>query len=615
MSRPADQRTRPLEGIGAAVGLAWRAAPGPTAAYAALTLLGSLIPVGVVWLTKLLFDALVTGGLETTTTVWLALGLAAAGLVGLALQQVTRAVSLVLERRVSLRSTDELYTAVGRFVGLVRFEDPEFRDRLRLAAESGGRVPSQVLDGLLGLVKGLITIVSFIGALLVLSPVITAAVVVSAVPTLLGELSLARRRAAMFWEVGPTERLELAYSMLLSSVEAAQEVRLFGLADFLRIRLLAQRRLANAARWRLERRELVLQSSFSLLSAGVAGAGILWAVAAAQRGELSVGDIALMLASVGALQGAMAQTVGDVANTHEGLLMFSHFRAVVHADPDLPLALVPRPVPVLREGVEFRDVWFRYSDEHPWALRGVNLHIPSGKAVALVGRNGAGKSTLVKLLCRLYDPSRGAILWDGIDLRELDPGVLRLRLGAVFQDYMHYEMTASENIGVGDLDALGDDARLRDAARRADVHRTLSALPQGYDTMLTRTFFGETDDGDPATGVALSGGQWQRVALARAFLRDDRDLLILDEPSSGLDVEAEHMVHTRLRQHRSCKTTLLISHRLSTVREADAIAVLDDGRIVELGDHEQLLAARGIYARLFTLQAQGYRSSPVGQLV
>jgi len=607
MTPAGGHRQGPLGGIGTAVSLAWRAAPGATAAYAVLAVALSLVPVGVVWLTKLILDALVTGNVPTATVVWLACALGAAELAGIALQNASRAVNLAVERRVGLLSTDELYTAVGRFVGLGRFEDPEFRDRLRLAAESAGRTPVLVLDGLVGVIKGVLTTCSFVAALLVVSPVITAAVVLAAGPTLLGEVSLARRRAALLWELGSTERLEMAYSLLLSGVDAAKEVRLFGLADFLRFRLLAQRRIANAARWRLERRELTLTSGFSLVSAGVAGAALVWAVLAAQRGELSVGSVSMTLASVAALQGAMAGVVSQIGNTHEGLLMFDHYRTVVDAEPDLPRAVVARPVPALRDGLELRDVWFRYSEQHPWTLRGVNLRVPSGQAVALVGRNGAGKSTLVKLLCRFYDPCRGAVLWDGVDLRDLDPDEVRARIGAVFQDYMHYEMTAADNIGVGDLRALDDRPRLHAAARRSDVHHTLADLPHGYDTMLTRTFFGESDDGDPTTGVALSGGQWQRVALARAFLRDERDLLILDEPSSGLDVEAEHQIHSRLRSYRAGRTTLLISHRLSTVREADAIAVLDGGRVVEHGDHDQLLAAEGIYARLFTLQAEGYR--------
>jgi ATP-binding cassette subfamily B protein len=232
-------------------------------------------------------------------------------------------------------------------------------------------------------------------------------------------------------------------------------------------------------------------------------------------------------------------------------------------------------------------------------------------AVALVGRNGSGKSTLVKLLCRFYDPTRGVIRWDGTDIRDVPVDELRARIGAVFQDYMSYDFSAEDNIAVGDLTSMGEADRIALAARRAGMHDTVTALPRGYQTLLTRAFVSQSDKDDPQTGVVLSGGQWQRLALARAFLRDERDLMILDEPSAGLDAEAEHDVHTRLREIRSGRTSLLISHRLGAVRDADLIIVLADGVVGEQGSHAELLAAEGVYARLFTLQAAGYRGDPV----
>ena len=246
-------------------------------------------------------------------------------------------------------------------------------------------------------------------------------------------------------------------------------------------------------------------------------------------------------------------------------------------------------------------MWFRYGPDQPWVLRGVSMFLPPGEAIALVGHNGAGKSTVVKLLCRFYDPDRGRILWDGTDLRDFDPGELRDRMSVVFQDYMTYELSAAENIAVGDISLADDAPALAAAAGKSGMHDTIAALPKGY-----RTFFDLADRENPETGVLLSGGQWQRLALARAFLRGDRDLVILDEPSSGLDAEAEHEIHSTLRGRRRGHATLLISHRLNTVREADHIVVLVGGVVAEQGDHATLMACRGTYARLFALQAKGF---------
>lgn len=238
------------------------------------------------------------------------------------------------------------------------------------------------------------------------------------------------------------------------------------------------------------------------------------------------------------------------------------------------------------------------------------LAVAAVAGLALVGHNGSGKSTIVKLLCRFYDPTKGAILWDGVDIREFAPEGLRGRIGAVFQDFMSYDFSAADNIALGDLAAMGDRARIEAAAGTAGAHRTLAGLPRGYETLLTRMFLSESDRADERTGVVLSGGQWQRVALARAFLRESRDLMILDEPSAGLDAEAEHDIHTRLRGIRSGRASLLISHRLGAVRAADVIVLLQDGVVAERGTHDELVAAGGTYARLFSIQAQGYTEGP-----
>jgi ATP-binding cassette subfamily B protein len=264
-------------------------------------------------------------------------------------------------------------------------------------------------------------------------------------------------------------------------------------------------------------------------------------------------------------------------------------------------------VPPLGTGIRFEGVWFRYHDDQPWVLRDFDLHLPHGTAVALVGLNGAGKSTVVKLLCRLYEPTAGRITWDGVDVRTFDVAALRARIATVLQDCVRYELTARDSIGLGDLRA--GDAEVRAAAARAGVGELIDGLPAGFDTMLSRTF---AEDPTAPPGVELSGGQWQRLAVARALLRERADLLILDEPVSGLDARAEHDLHRTLRGLRAARTTLLVSHRLGSARDADQIVVLADGRIVERGDHDALLRADGRYAELFRLQADGYHDAAAG---
>jgi ATP-binding cassette subfamily B protein len=351
----------------------------------------------------------------------------------------------------------------------------------------------------------------------------------------------------------------------------------------------------------LQRRIAVAGIAAAIVSAVVAGIALVVAATGAARGSLSIGDVTLFTAAVAGIQSPVGALLGQLGRAGGSLGLFKHYLEVVTTAPDLVSGT--DAVPELTAGIELRDVWFRYDADGPWVLRGVDLVIPAGAAVGLVGVNGAGKSTLVKLLCRFYDPDRGRILWDGVDIRSCDPAGLRARIGATFQDFTSYDLTAADNIGIGDVTRLGDLGRVRAAARLAEIDPALSALPRGYETLLSRAFL----DVDDKAGAALSGGQWQRVALARTLLRDRRDLLILDEPSSGLDAEAEHEVHRRLRQHREGRTSVLISHRLGAVREADRIVVLGGGRVVEQGRHEQLLAADGAYARLFRLQAAGYR--------
>ncbi|MEU9758948.1 ABC transporter ATP-binding protein [Streptomyces sp. NPDC047987] len=658
---PTNARAGFAHVVATALKLAFRSARGVLVGLLAVALVTAAAPVAATWLVKDVLDVLAT---EPTVRAIAqpACALAAISAVMAVTPQISGYLRARLTRATGLRAQARLHASVDTFTGLRRFEDPAFLDQLRLAQQAGGLAPSQVVEGAAGIVRSIVLLAGFIGSLALLHPLLAVVVTASGVPVLWAEVALSRRRARALWDISPTERREIFYATLLTSVEAAKEIRLYGVGAFLRERMLGERRTADAQRELLDRRELRVQSCLQITSALLAGAALLWAARAAAQGSMTVGDVSMLLTAVPAVQSGIGGLAGEVGQTHHSLTLFRHYVTVVGLDPDLPAPSHPRPAAPLADAIEFQDVWFRYGEGLPWILRGVTLRLERGSAVALVGVNGSGKSTLVKLLCRFYDPTRGRILWDGTDLRDIPAAELRTRIAATFQDPMRYELPALENIALGELSALRDPGRCEEAARFAGVHDDIARLPHGYRTLLSRTFRtaeehgphapadtseaegkrtvadtaeaegkrtvtdtaeaegthgpggrplagpspAEPPSGEQSSGVQLSGGQWQRMGLARSFLRQDADVLILDEPSSGLDPLAEYEIHTRLRQHRTGRTSLLISHRLGTVKDADAIAVLENGRITELGDHHQLLARRGTYHRLFTLQSRGY---------
>ncbi len=595
-------KTRELAGRLAAVwGLCWRAGHSLALGQLALAVLSGLLPTATAWLTKFVVDDLVAGRPEGALLD--AGGLLLIGVAAGVLPPLSSFLQAELSRRIDRVMQDELYTRINGFSGLARFESPGFLNDLNMAVEASGGAMRPVTTGLFDAGRTVITLVSLLVTLSLLNPVMAALVTAAAVPALFASLALTKGRVGTMARLSPATRRRVFYSSLITDVRGAKETRLFGLGGFLNGRMLTELDTIQDGERGLDRRDARTRSLLALLSAVVAGAGLVWAVYSTASGQLSVGDVIAFVTSVAGAQGALVGLVGSVAMAHQALLLFDYHLKMTSLPDDLP----PHGgaiLPPLRTGIELRDVWFRYDESHPWVLRGVDLTLAHGESLALVGLNGAGKSTLIKLLCRFYDPCRGAILWDGVDIRDVPPEELRRRMGVLFQDYMSYDLSVAENIGVGDLDALGDRPRIEAAASRADIDMAIESLPRGYDTMLSRIFADEDDD----HGVTLSGGQWQRLALARTLLRDECDLLILDEPSAGLDAQAEHEIHERLRTHRAGRTSLLVSHRLGAVREADRIVVLGGGRIIERGSHHELISQDGEYARLFAIQADGYRT-------
>jgi ATP-binding cassette subfamily B protein len=559
---------------------------------------GTTAPAGA-WLTRLLLDRLTgRGGPDPHLLVgWIALTGAAVGV----LPPVAQYLDAEIARRCSRRCAAELADALARQSGLRRLEDPGFLDRLGMARQAGGGAIAQLATGLIGAAQAAVTAIGLLLALATFAPGVAAVVGCCAVPGFAVQTAVARRQErAVVRSARPARRYGLFNAMLVDP-RVAKECRLYGLSGFLRTRMLHAYDALLAEQRGADRAARTANVLLAGLMAAVAGGALLITVDGVLRGG-GVGNLVVLTAALVGVQGAVSTVVAQLGNLHKQVRLFEHYRVVVETPDDLPSPPRARDLPPLRIGIELRDVWFRYHDRAPWALAGVSLTVPAGSSLAVVGLNGAGKSTLMKLLCRLYDPQRGQVLWDGVDLRDLDPAQLRARVSAVFQDFMSYELTARENIAVGDLSAAQDHARIETAARWAGADAFLCALPEGYDTFLSRMFAAD----HAAAGTVLSGGQWQRVAIARAALRQDACLVLLDEPSSGLDPEAEHEILARFADHRAGRTSVLISHRLGGVRDADSIVVLDGGKVAERGDHVSLMAAGGRYAELFRLQAGAY---------
>lgn len=587
--------------------LAWNARPRLCVSVVLLSVAQALLPVAAAWLLKQLLDAAVlileTSAAHSVRDIgWFAAGYALVVSLQKGVMPIDQYFKGELQRAIGLLVQGNVYRRTMSFDGIAYLEDPKYHELQSVSSQSVQTAPFVVADGLSALVQSASLLVSFVGILFLLSPVLAVLVLLSIVPHLVIHLRLGRDRYKLAFDLSPLQREAFYLSNTLTMLSTAKELRLFGMQDYLfrKWRHVAEK--SHDAQGKQHRKEL----SWQLGLEGLAFAGMALAFFFIVQGilnhQLSVGDIALYTSALAVVQTGVLACVRAIAQTAEARLFFTKYEALQAMPQPIYVAAQPQPIGPLRLGLEFSNVWFRYTDQSPWVLQGVSFFVPAGQCLALVGANGAGKSTLVKLIARLYDPTQGEILWDGVDIRSFQVSSYRRWLSAVFQDYVQYPLPAWENIGLGDVNQIQQPEVIRAAAQRAEIAARIEQLPRGYDTRLSRWL----NAGEP--GTDLSGGEWQRVAIARSFMRQE-GLRLLDEPTSALDSETERSIVALFQQLKVGCTTLLISHRFSTVRMADGILVMEAGRIVEQGSHRDLMAQGGVYHRMYTAQAGLFEGS------
>ena len=601
-----------------ALELVWRSAPGGVVALAVFTIAAAALPPFVAWVGKLIIDAVVAAhaaapGAARAAVLDRAVRLVALELGAVAAMAACERVLGLVRQLVGLRLGIDLNVRIlqkAEKLSLRHFEDAAFYDKLTRARREASTRPLSLIQSNFQVIRHGLTLAGYVALLIGFSGWMALAVLVATVPAFVAE---ARFSGAAFrlrnWRSPDSRRLTyLEY--VLGNDEHAKEVKLFGLAPLLlgRYKRLAETFFADDRK--LAVRRMVWGYALSLVSTGVFYGCYALIVAATVRGRLSLGDMTLYLVAFRQGQQSFQAVLSALGGMYEDTLYMSNLFEYFAIPTDEAKATGPVAVVRAEEGVRFEGVGFKYpgggaagerdqrESVDKWALRGVDVFVPKGQSLALVGENGAGKTTFIKLLAGLYDPTEGRVLLDGRDVRTWDERELRARIGVIFQDFNEYQLALRENVGFGSVDHLEDELRVGRAVDQGGAKELVTTLATGLDTQLGRWFSG---------GVELSGGQWQKVALARAFMREEADILILDEPTAALDAEAEHAVFQRFRALAAGRTTILISHRFPTVRMADRILVLEAGRVIEDGSHTELLAAGRRYAHLFGLQAAGYR--------
>ncbi|HYM95969.1 MAG TPA: ABC transporter ATP-binding protein, partial [Candidatus Sulfotelmatobacter sp.] len=483
------------------------------------------------------------------------------------------------------------------------YEDPASYDLLRRAQNDSINRPVLMIATVFGLLQTILTFITMIGALVVISPLLAGLALVSPVPAFIADTRYGWRGYNIArW--GSRLLRRMTYLVTLVTTDSfAKEVKLFGLGGY----FIERYRLIASAFYESQRNQVVRRymTGFALgnLSTIVTSFTYVYVALLAIAGKLTVGHLSFYTQAAMSVQNSIQSILSGFSGMYEHNLYLNNLYELLAKEPAMPVSQQPTPVPEqLRGEIRFDHVTFAYPGAESNALTDLSFTIQPGETLAVVGRNGAGKTTLFKLICRLYDPREGRILIDGVDIKDFEPHELRLQIGAMFQDYVDYQATASENIGLGSVPEISDREAIVSASKQAGSDELISNLPAGYDTALGKWF---------DAGVNLSGGEWQKVALARAFMREEARILLLDEPTSALDAQAEYDLFERLRSLTHGRTAVYISHRFSTVRRADRIIFLEHGRLVEEGTHEELMRLDGRYARLFRMQAAAYTGEDV----
>ena len=589
---------------GRALELVWSTSRGLTIALALLTLAAGLLPAGVAFVGAHIVDAVVNANrlwasqgqaLLRPVFEWVALeGLLVATLAG-AQRGLSLCQSLLraqLGQRVNVMILEKALT-----LELAHFEDSEFYDKLTRARREASSRPLSLVTRTFGLIQNAISLVSYGTLLFQFSPWAVAILLLAGLPSFIAETKFSGDAFRLFRWRSPETRMQLYLETVLAREDHAKEVKLYGLGP-----LLLQRyrdifhNLYSADRDLTVRREswgfgLGLLGTITLYGAYA------WIAATTVVGRITLGQMTMYLMLFRQGQSAVSAMLSAIGGMYEDNLYLSTLYE--YLETAVPAASGVEQVGARPDdGIRFEQVNFTYPGASEPALRDIDLHIRPGESLALVGQNGSGKTTLIKLLTRLYMPDSGRILLDGTDLREWDERVLLQRIGVIFQDFARYQMRVGENVGAGDVTHFEDEARWREASDKGMASEFIDTLPGGFQTPLGKWF---------NDGRELSGGQWQKIALARAFMRSNADILVLDEPTAAMDAEAEATIFEHFRDLAGGRIAILISHRFSTVRMADQIIVIQDGRIIEHGSHEQLMALDGHYAHLFSLQAKGYR--------